>query len=128
MAEKALKYFINKKLTNHPANCYICSTKKGFLSMAWNILIFLSAFLVVFICTPSLIRVSIRKNLTDAPGDLRKLHTRSIPTLGGVMIFAGTLFAFTLFLPTIYAYLIKGDGAIPPKGCNQFKLPCFFIG
>lgn len=65
-------------------------------------LIFITAFLVVFICTPSLIRVSIRKNLTDAPGDLRKLHTRSIPTLGGVMIFAGTLFAFTLLLPTIY--------------------------
>lgn len=65
-------------------------------------LIFITAFLVVFICTPSLIRVSIRKNLTDAPGDLRKLHTRSIPTLGGVMIFAGTLFSFTLMLPTIY--------------------------
>src|SRR6185312_17497941 len=71
-------------------------------------LIFLAAFLVAFICTPPLIRVSLRKNLTDAPGDLRKLHTRSIPTLGGVMIFAGTLFSFTLLLPTIYAYM-RGD-------------------
>jgi len=71
-------------------------------------LVFIVAFLVVFICTPSLIRVSLRKNLTDAPGDLRKLHTKSIPTLGGVMIFAGTLFAFTLLLPTIYAYM-RGD-------------------
>jgi UDP-GlcNAc:undecaprenyl-phosphate GlcNAc-1-phosphate transferase len=70
--------------------------------MGIYLLVFIIAFLVVFICTPSLIRVSIRKNLTDAPGDLRKLHTRSIPTLGGVMIFAGTLFAFTLLLPTIY--------------------------
>ncbi len=73
--------------------------------MGLYILIFLTSFLIVFICTPSLIRVSIRKNLTDAPGDLRKLHTRSIPTLGGVMIFAGTLFAFTLLLPTVYAYM-----------------------
>jgi UDP-GlcNAc:undecaprenyl-phosphate GlcNAc-1-phosphate transferase len=87
--------------------------------MAWDILIFISAFLVVFICTPSLIRVSIRKNLTDAPGDLRKLHTRSIPTLGGVMIFAGTLFAFTLFLPTIYTYLMKSDGIVPQVASNS---------
>src|ERR1700740_41665 len=76
--------------------------------MGLYFLIFLTAFLVAFICTPSLIRVSLRKNLTDAPGDLRKLHTKSIPTLGGVMIFAGTLFAFTLLLPTIYAYM-RGD-------------------
>ncbi len=85
-----------------------------------NILIFL--FLhsrrYSFVPHPT-IRVSIRKNLTDAPYDLRKLHTRSIPTLGGVMIFAGTLFAFTLFLPTIYAYLIKGDGAIPQAVTNS---------
>jgi UDP-N-acetylmuramyl pentapeptide phosphotransferase/UDP-N-acetylglucosamine-1-phosphate transferase len=77
--------------------------------MALYFLIFLTSFLVVFICTPSLIRVSIRKNLTDAPGDLRKLHTKSIPTLGGVMIFAGTLFSFTLLLPTVSVYLLKGN-------------------
>src|SRR5579872_6216039 len=87
--------------------------------MGIYLLVFIISFLVVFICTPSLIRVSIRKNLTDAPGDLRKLHTRSIPTLGGVMIFAGTLFAFTLFLPTIHDYLIKGDGGIPQIGSNS---------
>ncbi len=69
--------------------------------MGQYFLIFIAALLIVFICTPSLIRVAIRKNLTDAPGDLRKLHTRSIPTLGGVMIFAGTLFSFVLLLPTI---------------------------
>ena len=79
--------------------------------MGLYILIFLTSFLVVFICTPPLIRVSLRKNLTDKPGDLRKLHTRSIPTLGGVMIFAGTIFAFTLLLPSIYDHL-RSDGEI----------------
>lgn len=71
-------------------------------------LIFLTAFLIVFICTPSLIRVAIRKNLTDAPDDLRKLHTRSVPTLGGVMIFAGTMFSFALLLPTISNSMMVG--------------------
>src|ERR1700740_1295408 len=79
--------------------------------MGLYFLIFLTAFLVAFICTPPLIRVSLRKNLTDTPGDLRKLHTRSIPTLGGVMIFAGTLFAFTLMLPSIIDYM-KTEGKI----------------
>src|SRR6185312_13321967 len=74
-------------------------------------LIFLAAFLVAFICTPPLIRVSLRKNLTDAPGDLRKLHTRSIPTLGGVMIFAGTLFSFSLLVPTVVDLKGSVDGA-----------------
>jgi UDP-GlcNAc:undecaprenyl-phosphate GlcNAc-1-phosphate transferase len=79
--------------------------------MGLYFLIFLTSFLVVFICTPPLIRVSLRKNLTDTPGDLRKLHTRSIPTLGGVMIFAGTIFAFTLLLPSIIDDL-RTDGEI----------------
>ncbi len=43
------------------------------------------------------------KNLTDEPGDLRKVHSKHIPTLGGVIIFAGTLFSLTLLLPTIAA-------------------------
>ena len=69
--------------------------------MGLQFLIFLVAFLVVFICTPSLIKVSLMKNLTDEPGDIRKLHSKHTPTLGGVIIFAGTLFSFTLLLPTI---------------------------
>jgi len=58
---------------------------------------------VVFVCTPSLIKVSLMKNLTDEPGDLRKVHSKHIPTLGGVIIFAGTLFSLTLLMPTVEA-------------------------
>ncbi len=43
------------------------------------------------------------KNLTDEPGDLRKVHSKHIPTLGGVIIFAGTLFSITLLIPTLVA-------------------------
>ncbi|HTB06244.1 MAG TPA: MraY family glycosyltransferase [Bacteroidia bacterium] len=55
-----------------------------------------------------MIRVSVWKNLLDVPGDLRKLHTKSIPTMGGVMIFAGTIFSFMLLLPSI-ANTLKSD-------------------
>jgi UDP-GlcNAc:undecaprenyl-phosphate GlcNAc-1-phosphate transferase len=100
--------------------------------MGLYFLIFLTSFLVAFICTPPLIRVSLRKNLTDTPGDLRKLHTRSIPTLGGVMIFAGTIFAFTLLLPSILDYL-RTDGEIKVAESDSSYLIAsilllFFIG
>jgi len=71
--------------------------------MGIEILIFLVSFFVVFVCTPSLIKVSHMKNLTDEPGDLRKVHSKHIPTLGGVIIFAGTLFSLTLLMPTLVA-------------------------
>jgi len=71
--------------------------------MGIQILIFFVSFLVVFVCTPSLIKVSLMKNLTDEPGDLRKVHSKHIPTLGGVIIFAGTLFSLTLLMPIIAA-------------------------
>jgi UDP-N-acetylmuramyl pentapeptide phosphotransferase/UDP-N-acetylglucosamine-1-phosphate transferase len=56
--------------------------------------------MVVLLSTPSLIKVAILKRLFDAPGDTRKLHTRMIPTIGGIIIFAGTLFSFSLWFPS----------------------------
>jgi len=64
------------------------------------ILVFTTSFLVVLLSTPSLIKVAILKRLFDAPGDTRKLHTRMIPTIGGIIIFAGTLFSFSLWFPS----------------------------
>jgi len=67
--------------------------------MEFLILIFVTSFFVVLLTTPALIRVAILKRLFDAPGDTRKLHTRMIPTIGGIIIFAGTLFSFSLWFP-----------------------------
>ncbi|MGQ0827504.1 MAG: MraY family glycosyltransferase [Bacteroidota bacterium] len=64
------------------------------------ILVFATSFLVVLLSTPSLIKVAILKRLFDAPGDTRKLHTRMIPTIGGIIIFAGTLFSFSIWFPS----------------------------
>lgn len=59
-------------------------------------LVFVTAFLVVLYSTPPLIKVAILKRLFDEPGE-RKIHTRVIPTIGGIIIFAATLFSYSLW-------------------------------
>lgn len=63
------------------------------------ILTLLTSFLVVLLATPALIKVAFLKRLFDEPGDARKLHKRVVPTIGGIIIFAATLFAFALWFP-----------------------------
>lgn len=63
------------------------------------VLAFLTSFVVVLLATPALIKVSYLKRLVDEPDDTRKIHHRRIPTIGGIMIFAGTLFAYLLWYP-----------------------------
>ncbi|MEX2597950.1 MAG: MraY family glycosyltransferase [Salibacteraceae bacterium] len=66
----------------------------------FNILLtFLTALIVSVLSTPALIKVAYLKRLVDEPGDERKLHLRRIPTIGGIIIFAGTLFAYLLWFP-----------------------------
>ncbi|MBI3500921.1 MAG: undecaprenyl/decaprenyl-phosphate alpha-N-acetylglucosaminyl 1-phosphate transferase [Bacteroidetes bacterium] len=64
------------------------------------LLTFVTAFGVVLLCTPSLIKVAILKRLFDEPTEERKLHKRVVPTIGGVIIFAGTFFSFVLWFPS----------------------------
>jgi UDP-N-acetylmuramyl pentapeptide phosphotransferase/UDP-N-acetylglucosamine-1-phosphate transferase len=59
-------------------------------------LVFATSFFVVLYSTPALIKVAILKRLFDEPGG-RKIHKRIVPTIGGVIIFAGTLFSFALW-------------------------------
>lgn len=63
------------------------------------ILIFITSFVVVAMATPSLIKVAKLKHLVDEPGDSRKLHKRKIPTIGGIILFAATIFSFSLWFP-----------------------------
>jgi len=64
------------------------------------ILGFTTAFFVVLLATPSLIKVAKLKHLVDEPGEARKLHSRSIPTIGGIIIFAAILFSYALWFPS----------------------------
>ncbi|HEY4799704.1 MAG TPA: MraY family glycosyltransferase [Bacteroidia bacterium] len=63
-------------------------------------LTFITAFGVVLLSTPSLIKVAILKRLFDEPTEERKLHKRVIPTVGGIIIFAATFFSFVLWFPS----------------------------
>lgn len=64
------------------------------------LLTFCTAFGVVLFSTPSLIKVAILKRLFDEPTEGRKLHKRVTPTIGGIIIFAGTFFSFVLWFPS----------------------------
>ncbi len=52
------------------------------------------AFIVTFYAIPVIIKVANAKKLYDEPDDARKIHTKPIPSLGGLAIFVG----FTLCL------------------------------
>ena len=62
------------------------------------ILAFISSFTLTFLAIPSIISVAKKKNLFDEPGD-RRSHTVSTPSLGGIAIFAGTVFSIILWTP-----------------------------
>jgi len=59
----------------------------------------LVSFFIVLLSTPSFIKVAEIKNLFDEPNEDRKLHERRTPSMGGIMIFAGTLFSFLICYP-----------------------------
>ena len=59
----------------------------------------ITAFIVVLFTMPSLIKVARMKHLVDEPSEERKLHQRSVPTIGGIIIFAAVIFSFALWFP-----------------------------
>jgi UDP-N-acetylmuramyl pentapeptide phosphotransferase/UDP-N-acetylglucosamine-1-phosphate transferase len=55
------------------------------------------SFFMVFFSIPTILRVAHQKNLFDEPGK-RTVHKVRIPTLGGLAIFIGFLFTYSLFV------------------------------
>ncbi|MGQ9805143.1 MAG: glycosyltransferase family 4 protein [Chlorobiales bacterium] len=66
------------------------------------------ALLTVFLLTPLVRWASTRLRIEDASTESRKIHKGSIPTLGGIAIFFGTMTAFfvSYFLSPEFAQLI----------------------
>lgn len=62
------------------------------------ILAFITAFGLTYIAIPSIIHIAIKKGLVDHPGE-RRSHDEITPSLGGVGIFAGTIFSIILWTP-----------------------------
>ncbi len=65
--------------------------------MAILVLVFITAFSVVLYATPSLIKVAHLKRLIDLPSEDRKIHKYAVPTIGGIIIYAASLFSFSLW-------------------------------
>jgi len=55
------------------------------------------SFIMVFLSIPTILRVAHQKNLFDEPNQ-RTVHRVRIPTLGGLAIFIGFLFTYSLFV------------------------------
>jgi UDP-GlcNAc:undecaprenyl-phosphate GlcNAc-1-phosphate transferase len=64
------------------------------------LLIFLTASVTVLFSVPPIIKVALQKRLFDEPLELRKIHKRIIPNLGGIAIFTSFLFSACLFIPS----------------------------
>ncbi|NOT38302.1 MAG: undecaprenyl/decaprenyl-phosphate alpha-N-acetylglucosaminyl 1-phosphate transferase [Saprospiraceae bacterium] len=54
--------------------------------------------MITYIAIPSIITIAKVKKLVDEP-DERRAHSKSIPTLGGIAIFAGVIFSIILWTP-----------------------------
>lgn len=98
------------------------------------LLVFATSFFVVLYSTPPLIKVAILKRLFDEPGG-RKIHKRIVPTIGGVIIFAGTLFSFSLWFKLDVGVMKNvTDSFALAQYINEFKLivatslVLFFVG
>ena len=66
--------------------------------MYFIILSFLTAFTLTYFTLPSIIAIARSKRLFDEPNN-RSSHTVSTPSLGGIGIFAGTIFSIVLWTP-----------------------------
>lgn len=90
------------------------------------VLSFITAFGITYFAIPSVIRVAKVKSLIDIPGD-RAAHDVPTPSLGGIAIFAGTVFAITMWTPFRYfsglQYILCGMMIIFLIGAKDDILP-----
>jgi UDP-N-acetylmuramyl pentapeptide phosphotransferase/UDP-N-acetylglucosamine-1-phosphate transferase len=90
------------------------------------ILSFITAFAVTYLAIPSVIKIANVKHLIDVPGH-RAAHTEPTPSLGGIAIFTGAVFAITMWTPFEYfaglQYILCGMIIIFLIGAKDDILP-----
>jgi UDP-N-acetylmuramyl pentapeptide phosphotransferase/UDP-N-acetylglucosamine-1-phosphate transferase len=98
--------------------------------MIWALLALVTAFAVSLYTIPVLIKVLQEKGLTDLPTEERKIHKRPVPTLGGVVIFAATFFAYGLWLniDDLHLYYQIRHVLIDSKILLSAAMLIFFVG
>ena len=72
---------------------------------------FFAAFLTTLLMVPPVMRLAISKHWLDEPDGVRRSHSRPVPRLGGVGIFAGVLLAFGA--APLIGFLSHSTPAIP---------------
>lgn len=94
------------------------------------ILVFITAFVVVLYSTPALIKVAVLKRLIDLPTEDRKVHKRAVPTIGGIIIYAATLFSFSLWynIDDLHEYVRIYESVKEFKILVATSLVLFFVG
>lgn len=85
---------------------------------------------MVIYSTPAIIKVAILKNLIDLPSEERKIHKRAIPTIGGIIIYAATLFSFSLWfnIDELHEYDKIYESVSDFKILIATSLVLFFVG
>jgi len=98
--------------------------------MALLILVFITSFFVVLYSTPALIKVAVLKRLIDVPSEDRKVHKRAVPTIGGIIIYAATLFSFSLWynIDDLTDYVQIYESVKEFKILVATSLVLFFVG
>ena len=92
------------------------------LNMPKIMLAFIIALSVVMLGMPSLIRLAVQKNLLDDPLEDRKVHLRSVPRLGGVLVFIGTVVTTSILVSP------EGESAIAFLRLAAAATILFFLG
>lgn len=87
---------------------------------------FITAFFVVMISMPSLIKVAKLKHLVDEPSEGRKIHYRSVPTIGGIVLFGAIIFSYSIWFPDQYNHI--SDAFTNFKYLIACTLVLFFVG
>ena len=76
------------------------------------------AALVTLLITPLVRRFALDRGLVDYPGG-RKIHSKPIPRLGGVAIFAGVVAAITV--QVVGEYFFSWNGTIVDGSASGWK-------
>ena len=90
--------------------------------MTYLMLAFILSLALVMLGMPSLIRLAVQKNLPDDPTEDRKVHMRSVPRLGGVLVFIGTLVTTTILVSP------EGESALSFLRLAAASTILFFLG
>jgi UDP-GlcNAc:undecaprenyl-phosphate/decaprenyl-phosphate GlcNAc-1-phosphate transferase len=77
------------------------------------ILAFATSAVITAYDIPVIISLARSKKLVDEPDNIRKLHHRPVPSLGGIAIFVGIIISFSLWMgsnmPAFYPFLVAGS-------------------